>query len=131
MLNFIKQKIASLITVLFAAVVFILVVFMGIRSGREKAYSEMIYENTLALEDALNLFYNDQDRYPSVQEFSKNGNLAKYINKQLWVEQVAANRFCFSDFKYVLNRRSSYTLSFCLPQKLKDFKRGWNQINAK
>lgn len=122
----IKKRILQILTVLLAAVVLLLFVFLGWSSGKYFAQSGIVFKNALAVAESLDYFLKDQDRYPSALEFQDRNIMMNYFNNFPPFNFVSKN--CQQSYLYKRAKLTEYSLAYCLERAVKGQKKGWNQI---
>ena len=88
--------------------------------------SQVAVVNVLALEQGLQFFKNDYDRFPKVSEFADNSTLAIYFSA--FPPKEFNSKDCPLSYVYKRPSLTSFELSFCLAAKTGKFKEGWNKI---
>ena len=123
---YLSQNILRLLTVLIVAVILLLCIITGWSSGKKYSEAETVYKNTASLNQALNFFYSDQNRFPTALEFAENNLMLNYLTAFPPIEFISSN--CQQSYVYKRNTKDSFQLSFCLPTALLGFNKGWNTI---
>jgi hypothetical protein len=124
-----KNKIISLITVLFAAVILLLEVFLGMGSAKSQKQSEFAVKNAQTIEQALKYFYSDQERFPYSAEFEDRNIMGSYFSV-FPVPQIP-NPACPKTFIYKQLSQQEAELDVCLPKAFGGYSAGWNKISIK
>lgn len=108
--------------------VFILLmgILWGYVAGSRAGKSAVILKNTSALTDGLKLFFADQNRYPSTQEFGNKDIMLGYFNAFPFPDITAGG--CNKTYSYYSTTPKSYQLNFCLPKARDGFAAGINQV---
>jgi hypothetical protein len=114
------------LTVLVAAVILLWSLYLGISHGRSQAQAESVLQNAAQLKKALNYFYNDQNRFPTAEEFADKNVIEKYAQNFPPPEFTTAA--CAQSFVYKRPTPGSFVLNFCLPASTGGFNSGWNQV---
>lgn len=113
------------------AVILLYVTYSGIRSGNLDAKSEVVLANAKTLAEGINYFYEDQDRFPSDEEFLDFDIMSSYIEGyppvKIWGGQCLSKERNDSYSYFSLNEKS-YELSFCLPSAIEGYKAGNNTV---
>jgi len=120
-----SRKLWQVLTVLIAAVILFWVILAAVGSGRTKSKTELVLKNVESINTALEYFYSDQDRFPSVLEFGNANIMEVYLDPFPPAEVVSDN--CSQSFEYKRPKINSYELSFCLPKEADGFNEGWNK----
>ncbi len=113
-------------TVLLAAVLLLCASWWGYSSGRSAAEAKTVVADAGQIARALDLFYSDQDRFPTVAEFDDQNVMSHYIDR--FPPQSFASKTCTSTYRYQRVSSRSYQLLFCLPAKSGNYQKGWNKI---
>ena len=104
--------------ILWAAVfLFVAGIGLGIISGITYAQSRATYQNALEVREALRYYRDDQDRYPSADQFRNQNILVPYYLDRL-PSPVGASGTCAQYGAFVYSQASSrdFSLQFCLEQ---------------
>lgn len=118
--NFIRVGVVGVVILVCA-----LSVWWGVVGGKQKAQGALIAHNTDQVKQAINFFYRDQDRFPTVAEFSDRGGLGLYLSSQLPELSVAG---CDKAVSYSILANKQPQLSVCLPRSSGGYKAGINTI---
>lgn len=121
------KQIIQILTVLAAAVILLLSVFAGAKSGQNLGRSAAVVSNAKELASGVNYFYGDQDRFPSAIEFQSDKNLMLNYFSDFPALDLPSSK-CPKSFVYQRPSPQAFKLNFCLPAKWGDFNAGWNQI---
>lgn len=124
---YISEKIRNTILLLILGVSFLFLIFFGISNGKKQAQSILVLSQVSEEILALNYFYDDNNRYPSGDEFARPEVMQNYLNKIPKSSDIQ-NSSCPETLKYLRPRPESYELSFCLPKAHGGYKLGWNKI---
>jgi type II secretory pathway pseudopilin PulG len=119
-------KIWPLAAALIIVVFLLLSIVLAWNSGKNLAQSKLVVTNVSGLQKALDNFYDDQDRFPTAQEFADRNIMINYANLFPSVDFVSKS--CSQSFVYKRTSKNNYILSFCLPKKEDGFKQGWSQV---
>lgn len=129
-MNFkINTKKIIILSSLAVAVVLFTTVFKGARAGKDAAQSDAIIKTVQNISIALDYFYSDQNRYPSVLEFDEQNIMLSYLN--IFPLPNFVSELCPENFIYKRNSASVASLSFCLPRSVKPYAQGWNALTLK
>jgi type II secretory pathway pseudopilin PulG len=102
-------------------------------NGQYAGQSRQALKDGRAIAQALEYFYQDQNRYPSTDEFTDQNLMRQYLSgfpPQQYVSPSCPARNGGSTFGYVNNFRKDYELRICLPKAVKGYNAGWNKITA-
>lgn len=116
--------------VLVVAVILFFGIYKGVTKGALNAKSEVILANTKTLTQGLSYFYQDQNRYPSQEEFADKNLMLAYVSGYPAVSISGGS--CTPDFGDQSNYDyhsldfQSYELNFCLPSSVENFPAGKN-----
>ena len=124
---FIKFKSPILAVILLAALL-LGSVFWGIRQGRANANAQSVYQDSQEIVKGLDYFFNDQNRFPTPQEFLDTKILFTYFSRL--PNNTPDNSFCSENFIYKRLDADSYELNFCLAADLGPYRKGWNQLRG-
>ena len=109
------------------SILIVLLSFLGINRGKDRAKAQAILENTKAIVSSLDFFYNDNNRFPTADEFANKELMQSYFSTypdfQSW-----SSKNCAPAYGYTRPSARSYKLDFCLPASAEDYKAGWNEI---
>lgn len=125
--NVFSNKYFQVLTVTVLAVILFVTVLSGWNAGKSQAEADIIAYNAQQFQKAMNYFYNDQDRYPTADEFADTNVLGQYVHP-LPLPSFASS-VCAQTFNYKHPESSQYQLQFCLPRGSGNFGKGWNQIS--
>jgi hypothetical protein len=118
-------------TILFSAVLLVLFyifVTYGSSAGKKQAESKLIASQAAELNKSLENFYSDNSRFPSADEFARTEVMSNYLSR-VPKESDMAVPGCPQIFSYQRPDPKSYTLNFCLPASIGNFKSGWNTFS--
>jgi hypothetical protein len=121
-----SKKVLATLSSLVLAVVLFMVLMWAMNKGKRQAEAELIIQNTQAIQESLEFFFRDQNRYPSALEFSNLNIMNSYLNPYPPLKLVSKS--CNETFVYKRPAPVVYQLNFCLPIATKGFKQGWNVI---
>ena len=121
-------KVLKIIAIILFVLITLGAVWLAISNGRKSAQSRQIVKDAAAIAVALEYFYEDQNRYPSSDEFLDQNVMRQYADNFPPQEFLSAN--CSTAFEYVNTFRSDYDLRFCLPKGVAGYRTGWNSIKA-
>lgn len=103
-------------------------IWRAVVNGSRAAQSRQVVKDTTAILQGLEYFYQDQNRYPSIDEFSDQTVMRQYVSG--YPPQEFTSPICSSSYDYVNTFRSDYELRFCLPKGVKGYQTGWNSIKS-
>lgn len=126
----------------------ILGIFWTFNNGKRAGQSRQVIKDGRAIQQALEYFYQDQNRYPSSDEFLDQNLMRQYLSD--FPPQQFVSNICVADsrapksssadpdsgniglvnFVYVNNFRNDYELRLCLPKGVQGHPAGWNKIIA-
>ena len=98
----------------FFGLLFCIFAFLGVVHGQRASESATILDNARALDTAINNFFQDQDRYPSLDEFHDSGVFSAYLSA-FPVRELKAGG-CSTDFEYKNPNPYAYELDVCIPR---------------
>lgn len=113
------------LTVIVAAVILLWAILGGVSSGQALAQAQTTLNNARAFKQSLELFYQDQDRFPTASEFADQNIMGRYLRN--FPAQNFATPLCPQSFSYKRPAPNSFELNFCLPAAVGQFSAGWNQ----
>lgn len=103
-------------------------VWLAITNGQKSAQSRQIVKDAAALAVSLEYFYEDQNRYPSNDEFLDQNVMRQYADN--FPPQQFLSATCSENYQYVNTFRTDYELRFCLPKGVAGYRAGWNTLKA-
>jgi type II secretory pathway pseudopilin PulG len=121
-----RNKLQKIITI----AVFILLavsILWGIFSGISYARSKITYENAFAVREALRYYREDQDAYPSAEQFAEQKILVPYYLEKMPVGKTTGKCEQYKDFVYSQSTSKDFKLQFCLTHKIKGLPAGVHQ----
>lgn len=121
-------KILKIIGVVIAVILLALLLFWAFSSGQKAAQSRQIIKDSKTIVNALEYFYQDQNRYPSINEFNDQNVMRQYMNN--FPPQQFPSSGCEQSFEYQNSFRSDYELRICLPKAQSSYRVGWNAIKS-
>jgi 4-amino-4-deoxy-L-arabinose transferase-like glycosyltransferase len=124
----ISNKLKIFLSSLAAAVVLLLVVFWGANTGKQIAQAQFIAATSQNAAGALQYFYQDQNRYPTAEEFENQNLMLNYLSNFPLPNYVSAK--CSQSFVYKRIDTNSFQLSFCLPVAEGNYQAGWNNLSG-
>jgi hypothetical protein len=127
LLKFFTKELWQTVAVICVAVVLLLVTFIGIGAGQNKAQSEAIYATTQAFSRGFENFYNDQDRYPTASEFSDEKIMGNYFIP--FPGSLFGSAACATNYTYKRPSLGQFQLFFCLPSGTAGLGSGWNSVS--
>ncbi len=110
------------------AAVLLLIIFWGINNGKVLAQAAVVESTGKSVSSALQLFYQDQGRFPSALEFSQQNVMLNYLTSFPLPEFVSQT--CSQTFVYKRVSNSEFALSFCLPTATSGYNKGWNTLKG-
>ncbi len=113
---------------LLLAVLLFGMIFWGINKGKAQGRAEAAYTTAENVFLGLQNFYSDQDRYPSLSEFSDQAIMLSYLS--VFPLPDFPDKTCSQSFVYKRPSADSFQLSFCLPVSFQGFNKGWNTIEG-
>lgn len=128
MLNLITQNYKLIFAGLLGTAVLFISFFSAINAGKVKAQNQVLLSNAKELTLGLSYFYQDNDRYPTLFEYSDvdGGVMQTYFDFYPVKDIVTQN--CTKSFDYKPQGTESYILNLCLPEESENFKQGWNKL---
>jgi|SRR6185503_8487970 len=114
------------ITITLCGIVFMLVMGFAVRSGYRRAQSSILYDNTGQLSLALEYFKQDNNRYPSTNEFTDQNSFGRYLNG--FPLKPLTSGICNNSYQYVLINPLMYELDVCLPVSVESLPAGVQKI---
>jgi hypothetical protein len=127
--NFIfSNKIKIFLTSLITAVVLLLAIFWGAGYGQKISQSKIIIQTAKNAVLALQYFYQDQNRYPTAEEFGNQNLMLNYMSNFPLPEFPSSA--CSQSFVYKRTDPADFTLSFCLPTAEAGYQTGWNNLSG-
>lgn len=126
-LNISPERLKFLL-VLMVAIIFTLVMVIGIIKGKNRARSSANLNRSLILLDGLKQFYSDQGRYPSELEYQDGKNLSIYL-KNFPGPEFTNKKLCPQKSRYISNGGDTFNFTFCLPVSVNDWKAGTYTFN--
>lgn len=120
--------------ILVAAFVLLLVsVLWGAYSGYRVGQSKATLTQASNLNEALRFYYQDQDRYPSAEQFYNKNVLTafNYISNLPKPENISGNCSSKTDFYYSQSSTQNFALSFCLTRSTGGFSKGTHTLTEK
>ena len=104
------------------------VLSLGVSGGRKKAQSEFVSSQAAEIVQALDFFYQDNNRFPTADEFGNSQIMGNYLTNSFgspYVNEAA----CTSAITYLRPAAGNYKLNFCLLSAVSGFKKGWNSVS--
>ena len=102
--------------------------YFAVVYGQRSAQGRQIVKDSKAITQALEYFYQDQNRYPSNDEFLDQNVMRQYLSNFPPQEFVSGG--CEASYEYQNNFRSDYELRFCLPKGVSGYSTGWNVVKS-
>ena len=126
-INFFKTKLKIILSSLIVAVILFFAITKGINTGQQVAQAESVVTTAQNLASGLQNFYSDQNRFPTVLEFSDKNVMLNYFSSFPPTDFVSS--VCSQSFVYKRTAPDSFQLNFCLPVQSGQSVQGWNVIN--
>lgn len=98
----------------------------ALASGSRAAKSKQILKDVAAIQEGLEFFYDDQERYPSTDEFADSNLMRGYLSE--FPPQQFPSAKCSQTYQYINTFAQSYELRFCLPAAKNGYQAGWNTV---
>ncbi len=115
----------NVLIVLCAAVLGFLA-WWGWTNGLAASQSKTILKDAQSMQSAFQHFHTDQNRYPTIEEFSNNSVMQSYLTN--FPPQTFPNKICPQTYTYYSADPQSYELRVCLPKKTGKYQLGWNVL---
>lgn len=109
------------------AVLLFIAIFRGASVGKDVAQANAIIGTAKNIVVALDYFYNDQNRYPNVSEFSEQNIMLNYLN--VFPVPNFVSTVCQESFDYKKDNATKVSLNFCLPKASGAYGQGWNTLS--
>jgi len=122
-----SSRLVQNIIVIVAVVALILAAVFAYRSGTNGGKTRAIIAAVPAIQKGLGYFYQDQNRYPTTQEFLDRNLMMNYFTP--FPPSQITGGSCSQSFAYRSSDLNKYSVYFCLPSAGGSFKGGWNQID--
>jgi hypothetical protein len=123
-----SNKIKILFSSLLAAVVLLLVISWGNSTGQKISQAKIVIQTSKSAAQALQFFYQDQNRYPTATEFDNQNLMLTYMSNFPLPNYPSFS--CSQSFIYKRPNVNSFQLSFCLPIAEEGYKAGWDTISG-
>ena len=124
-ISFVKIQ-PAVFAVIVVAAVFIFTIFLSVKNGKALADGKTVINEAGELVKGLVYFYSDQNRFPTLEEFSNKDIQLTYFTQT--VDNVSKTEICKQNFVYKRLKFNSYELNFCLAVDSDGYVRGWNKI---
>lgn len=121
-----RTKVIQTGIVVLSAVIFFIVLFFGISTGKNAAISNIVIQNTKQLALGFQYFKADQDRFPSEFEFANQDLMSTYFN--VFPPANIPSTICPENFTYQSPDQKGYLINFCLPKAVQSYHQGWNNV---
>lgn len=121
-------KILKIIGIVLLVLLTIFLLWRAVVNGQRSAQARQVIKDAGAITQALEYFYQDQNRYPAIGEFNDQNVMRQYLSN--FPPQEFANGLCERSFDYVNTFRNDYELRFCLPKGVRGYNTGWNTISS-
>lgn len=123
-----SNKIKIFLSSLAVAVVLLWAIFSGISAGNKTAQAQMLVEASKNAASSAQYFYQDQNRYPTPEEFENQNLMLNYMTNFPLPNFPSPG--CSQSFAYKRLDINSFQLSFCLPVSSGGYSAGWSTING-
>lgn len=124
-----SQKIIQNVLTSVVLLLFLFSVARGFFTGRDVARAGHIAANANSIMHGLDLFYNDQNRYPANEEFWSRQVMGEYFDNFPPLTFIQKN--CGETYGYSSYRQLSFELTFCLPRAHDFYISGKNVVTEK
>ncbi len=121
-------KILKIIGISIAVIITVGLLWVAVVNGQRSAQGRQVVKDVETVIQALEYFYQDQNRYPSLNEFEDQNVMRQYLSN--FPPQEFTSGVCDQSIDYVNTFRSDYELRFCLPKGVKGYRTGWNMIKS-
>ncbi|HMQ02211.1 MAG TPA: hypothetical protein PKD79_04080, partial [Candidatus Doudnabacteria bacterium] len=101
---------------------------LAVVNGQRSAQSRQVVKDVSAITQALEYFYQDQNRYPAIGEFEDQNVMRQYLSN--FPPQEFTSGVCPQSFGYANTFRNDYELRFCLSKGVRGYQAGWNVIKS-
>jgi hypothetical protein len=118
----------SSLAVIIVAALFVVSLFWGVSRGKSNAISEGVYKQVEQLVTGLDYFYQDQNRFPTVEELTAESIALTYFSSI--PNDTALSKNCERSFFYTRLSFTGYQLNFCLASDSGEYKKGWNTLTV-
>lgn len=95
-------------------------------NGIAAAKSKQILKDVAAIQEGFEFFKQDQQRYPSQDEFADNDIMRGYLSG--FPPEQFPTAQCSETYDYFNAFPNSYELRFCLPKAIQGYQAGWNKV---
>lgn len=112
--------------VVLSIIILLLVFWVGVSSGIAKSQAQVTFEQAKQIKQAMDYFYNDNNRYPTDVEFADQNIMSSYFRN--FPAQQFNSSVCPQSFVYKQLSADSYQLNFCLETAVSGFGKGWNGV---
>ncbi len=118
------------LTLVIAIILFVASLLFGAFSGIALGKDQATLGNVKNIAQALKYFHNDQQRYPTADEFFNQKILTPYYMSDIPTPVNAASGTCqgISQYTYIQLDAQNYSLGFCLNSAISGFNQGVNQV---
>lgn len=106
----------------------VLLLWWAYTAGQHAGQSRQAVKDSKAILQALEYFYQDQDRYPSTDEFKNDNLMRQYLSG--FPPQQYPSELCPKTFEYANSFRNDYELRICLNRGVLGYQTGWNKIKS-
>ncbi len=101
---------------------FILIIFFGVQSGLRRAQSGTVLDNVTELNQAIDYFHSDNNRYPSAVEFASSASMGTYLEP--FPPRQFVTDTCQQSYSYRYINQQSYELSYCVSADVRGITEG-------
>jgi hypothetical protein len=123
------QRLIQNSIVVVVLIILTLCVWYGFRAGRDIARTRVTATNVASIQQGLEFFYHDQNRYPSLTEYEDSKLMDIYFNN--FPPEHFMYETCTPSYQYSTFRQLSFALDFCLPRSMGALVKGKNTITEK
>ena|SRR3989338_1035039 len=123
------QRLIQNVIVIIIVIVFVFSVRSGFRAGRNIAQTKDTVHSAQIVLEGLDLFYQDQSRFPSTLEFSDTKKMASYFNYFPPVSYVST--VCPTGLTYKTDNQKNFALTFCLSRSNTSFVQKYNTVTER
>lgn len=106
----------------------VLLLWWAFRNGQYAGQSRQTAKDANSIRQGLEYFYQDQNRYPSTDEFLDENLMRQYLSG--FPPKQFPSPTCRATFEYVNQFRNDYELRVCLSKGVSGFNAGWNIIRS-
>lgn len=126
--TFISQRTQSLILIA-AVVLFFVSLGLGLWQGYRYGQDQANLKNVSEISSALTFYHQDQDRYPTQDEFANQAILIPYYMSAMPVPaNLSGECKTFTQYAYSQETPQDYSLQFCLNNAISGWSKGINVL---